>query len=171
MVLFWMWGLSIDAAEFFRDHLQTHYLDRLTHHNPLGYGDYPSVAGLWKELWQHTGYVLLPLAAVTLILASLKDTTASATASSPEAEEGFVRLWLIWTLLAAVVFSLVDWRQTKHLMPLMLVFHLVPARWAGNRRRAVLLVAAAFALLAAWNVWTLSTLVYDFHSFPITPDW
>lgn len=168
--VFWLFGLSVNPAVFWRDHVGTHFVDRLTHHNPLGYQGYPSVAGLWIEFWQHTGYVLLPLAVVTLGLGCFNH------GDDTPAEEGRLRrssfmLWAVWTLLVAVAFSVVDWRQTKHLMPLVLVLHLAPIRWAAGRRGRLSLVGIVFLVVLAWNLWTLRSLVMDFESFPITPAW
>ncbi|GAG26322.1 unnamed protein product, partial [marine sediment metagenome] len=152
--LFWLWGLAIDPADFWQDHLRTHYLDRLLHHNPLGYGGYPSVAGLWIEFFKHTGYVLLPMGVAALVLLQKRYWDPS----SPDESRQTVGLWLVWTLLTAAAFSLVDWRQTKHLMPLMLVFYLAPARWAAHHRSRLWLVAAVFLVLTAWNLWALQGL-------------
>lgn len=169
-VAFWLFGLSVNPAAFWKDHVQTHLVDRLLHHNPLGYGGYPSVPGLWIELWQHTGYLLLPMAVMALGLGCARRGNHARTQQSPSLQGSF-RLWAIWTLITAVAFSVVDWRQTKHLMPLMLVFHLAPIRWASGDRRRLALVAVVFLALLAWNLWTLRTLVIDFEGFSVTPGW
>ena len=158
--LFWLWGLSIDPAEFWRDHVQNHFVDRVFHH---GYayqdGRYPSVAGLWIEFWQHTGYVLLPLGIVALVAQGVRHARQSP------------GLWLLWTLLAATALSLVDWRQTKHLMPLLVPLSLALACWAppaGIRRK---LLIAVLAGLAAWNVSAIYGLAGHFDAFRVTPGW
>ena len=160
---FWAHGLVVNFEAFWLDHVRTHLADRLTHNNPLGYGGYPSPFGLWIEFWRHRGYALLPLGVVALVLGT-RDKLGRGSGSS-------MSLWLIWAALTAIVFSLVDWRMTKHLMPLMLPLHLAPVAWAGARARRVRLVAAMFVAILAWNVWTIHSLVTDFDAFPITPQW
>jgi hypothetical protein len=157
---FWLWGLGIAPAEFWRDHVLTHFVDRLLHHANAYAGDeYPSIAGLWGELWQHTGYLLLPLAGVAIGVEGVRQRRQSP------------GLWLVWTLLAAMAFSLVDWRQTKHLMPLMIPICMAPACWALRGKVQRNLVTIVFAGLVAWNVWTICGLAVNFASMATTPGW
>lgn len=151
--LFWAYGLAIDAGAFWQDHARTHLVDRLAHHNPLGYGGYPGPAALWLEFWRHTGYLLLPLGAATL--AALPGLSA----------------WRAWAAMTAVVFTAVDWRQTKHLTPLLLPLTLAPAAWAATGRRALAVVALALLALLAWNVREAATLARGFPAYPVTPAW
>ena len=80
-------------------------------------------------------------------------------------------LWIVWTLLLAIAFTLIDWRQTKHLCPLLLPLVMAPAAWAGASRAARAVVVACMAALLLWNLYTLRTLVADFGSFHISPAW
>ena len=167
--VFWAWGLSIDPAAFWRDHVAMHLLDRIAHHNPMGYVGYPGVVGLWCEFWRHTGYLLLPTGIVCLALGCF-----AANDEDSRFRDTF-RLWAVWSLIVAVAFSVVDWRQTKHLMPLMLVLHLAPARCTtplrGLRPNPAAIFAVTFLVLLAWNLWSVQGLVRDFASFQVTPDW
>jgi hypothetical protein len=186
--LFWTWGFCIDAGEFFRDHLQMHLIDRVRHWNPEGYVGYPTVAELWLELWRHTGYLLLPLGVAALLInvvsGTLRVPPANGTRSVPDTwgqggQSHFRRtkigtvpvLWLLWTFLTAAVFSLVDWRQTKHLMPLLIPLCVAPAWWAATGRLRLALVLAALAGLTAWNLASVWGLVENFAGLPITPAW
>ena len=126
---FWLYGLWVDAEIFYIEHIQHHLVGRVTHDDALGYGGYPSIPGLWLELWQHTGFLLLPLGIAALgVLCTRKaarpsgDVAASGWRDTPG-------LWAVWFVLTAVAFSLIDWRQTKHLMPLLLPLLLAPVRW------------------------------------------
>ena len=78
---------------------------------------------------------------------------------------------VVWMALTAVAFSAVDWRQTKHLMPLMLPLCLAPAHWAATGRVARLVVAVALAALLLWNLCALGGLAADFAVFRVTPAW
>jgi len=177
-LMFWAWGLIISPGDFFRDHIMTHYLDRLAHHNPLGYGGYPSIVELWSELLDHTGYLLLPMGIVALVFGFFANGNRVAGAKrsdAPDAEQREIPqfgLWITYVIVTAVVFSLVDWRQTKHLMPLLIPICAAPACWAalgGKVRLAV--VSAVFCLLVVWNMHSLYILTTDFAAYKITPGW
>ena len=58
-LLYWGYGLSINAAAFWQDHVHSHFLDRIMHVDPFHYSGYPSPLGLWREFCEHTGYLLL----------------------------------------------------------------------------------------------------------------
>ena len=72
---------------------------------------------------------------------------------------------------SAVAFTWVDYRQTKHLMPLLLPMCLAPARWAASGRAALAVVTILFAGLLLWNLDTLQLLITNFGAFTITPAW
>jgi hypothetical protein len=165
-VLFWSLGLVTAPGAFLQDHLYTHLLSRVTHENPLGYGGYPTVAGLWSELAAHSGYVLLPVALLAMGSDVLRSSSSALRQNAPDKA-----LWLCWILLVAIVFSIIDWRQTKHLMPILLPLFLglVPDRHAPRWRTAV--AVTTFAGLIVWSAWPLSQLVENFNSFPMSPVW
>ncbi len=174
--LFWIYGLAVNAEVFWLEHVRHHLVDRIVHDNPLGYRGYPTRSGLWLELWQHTGYLLLPLGLAALGLLCWTGPTADApggTGGRTAGWHGTPGLWAVWTLLTAVAFTLIDWRQTKHLMPLLLPLHLAPARWAASSRTALVLVGMVFAVLLLWNLYMLPLQAIDFQTSPITPkpDW
>ncbi len=79
--------------------------------------------------------------------------------------------WLVWTVMVGLAFSEIDWRQTKHLMPLMLTFHLAPARWAASHNAYRVLVGVLMAGLIVWNVSSLCGLAADFDAFDIARGW
>jgi len=176
-IAFWVYGLAINVEEFWADHVRIHAYDRLIQYNPLDYQGYPTVLGLWRELWEHTGYVLMPLGVVALGMLCGTDRTTVGWRGTPG-------LWGVWMLVTAVTFSLIDWRQTKHLMPLLLPLHLAPACWVGacgeaSRRTVLLVVSVLFAGLLIWNLDTLAMVAdnfsriekHEFAPFRITPAW
>ncbi len=173
-VAFWIYGLGISPGDFRDDYVRYHLVNRIIHHNPFGHGGYPSVAGLWLELWQHTGYVLLPLGIVALAALCAISRVEAGPGRKDDltvGRHGVPDLWAIWVVLTAVAFSLIDWRQTKHLMPLLLPSYLAPARWAATSRTVLILVSVLFAGLLVWNLVTLWLLAADFGGFSITPAW
>ncbi|OGQ77592.1 MAG: hypothetical protein A3F90_06435 [Deltaproteobacteria bacterium RIFCSPLOWO2_12_FULL_60_19] len=163
--LFWVYGWSINPAQFLEDHFRTHLLDRIIHHNPLGYGGYPGVARLWIEFWQHTGYLLLPIGVLSLVLAVVSQRESNSH-SSPVAG-----LLAVYILIAAVVFSWVDWRMTKHLMLIALPLHIAPLLWAGGRPKRLASVCAVFAVLLIWNLYAVHGLSINFAAFRVSPAW
>jgi hypothetical protein len=163
---FWLYGFAISQGEFIQDHFFHHMLDRVTHTNPLGYKGYATPLGLWLELATHSGYVILPVA-VGLLVYDLVRRTPRIPAPEVRARE----LWLVWMALTAVVFTLTDWRMTKHVVLLLLPLHLalVPHRGAGRWRIGVPVAVLVIAL--AYDVWALRELATHFGEFTVTPAW
>ncbi|MBN2475932.1 MAG: hypothetical protein JXB62_15075 [Pirellulales bacterium] len=175
LAVFWAWGLSVAPADFWQMHVRIHFLDRLIHYSPFEFGNYPSRAGLWIEFWQHTGYALLPLGIMTLAALWLRGARpvtdeghGSRDADRPVFSPG---LWVAWTLLTAVAFTLVDWRETKHLGPLFLSLFVAPACWAATSPIRLRLVCVLMLGLTLWNLDAIWGLVRDFASFSVTPQW
>ena len=162
--LFWAFGLAWSPAEFFKDHVFSHAIDRITHNNPLGYSGYHSVPGLWREFVAHTAYVLLPIGLVLMIGDVLSPHRGQDRAPLRS-------LWLVWVLVTGAVFSIVDWRMTKHLALLILALHLglIPDRAAPRWR--VLVPAVTLLFVLAWNVRTVGSLMSDFAAFTVFPGW
>src|SRR6185503_7433804 len=163
--LFWVWGLAIAPDAFVADHLHHHFVDRITHNNPFGYGGYPSAIDLWKEFNDHTGYLLMPLGIGLLIWELRRIRTVRSDLTRQRLD------WLLWFGVTAVVFTIIDWRMTKHLAPLVLslCLALLPAPRAARWRIAV--PVAAFVLVLAVNAISLAGLVNDFDSYIVTPSW
>jgi hypothetical protein len=163
--LFWTYGYLIAPQDFVTDHLGHHLWQRVIHANPLGYGGYPSLVGLWREFVVHTGLVLLPAGLLF----------AATDLGRPPAHEiaGRTQSWVLTgvILVTAVVFSVIDWRMTKHLMPMVLALHMVltPTRHAAAWRVAA--AAATCLWLLVWNIPVVAGLVRDFAGFTITPAW
>ncbi len=169
---FWIYGLGISPADFWDDHVRFHLVNRIVHENTFGHAGYPTVAGLWQEFWEHTGYVLLPLGIVALGFLCWKREIGENGSEAGQVTRGWRNmpgLWAIWFLLTAVAFSLIDWRQTKHLTPLLLPLCLAPARWAVSGRTVLILVSVLFVGLLAWNLGMLATLADGFGVSPIAP--
>ncbi len=173
-LLFWIYGFVVSPKMFWLEHVRHHLVDRVTHDNPLGYGNYPTIFELWEELWYHTGFVLLPLGLVALIVLCWKRDQAAepdAGGKQPRGWREMPGLWALWTLLTGVAFSLIDWRQTKHLMPILLPMHLAPARWAATSRIVLVVVTVLLVGLLLWNFNMLGLLASDFEAFKMAPAW
>jgi hypothetical protein len=162
LLLFWIWGLLIAPAAFIQDHVLDHFVSRITHVNPLGYAGYATPAGLWMEFIAHTAYVLVPAALALLIHDLWVGRTDDASSRG---------VWLTWILLSGIAFTVIDWRMTKHLIPLTIpiVLAVTPARRAPLWRLSAAGVVLVVALVL--NVSMLAALVRDFASFVVTPAW
>jgi len=165
-LLFWLWGFSIARDAFVADHFRNHLLDRITHDNPFGYEGYPSVIELWREFTAHTGYLLLPFGLSLLLWDLWSNRKRAFRRSRPDRG-----CWMLWMAFTGVAFSVIDWRMTKHLMPLVLPLCLgvIPDRDARVWRIA--LPALVLLVVATVNLAVLSDLVRDFESFVVTPAW
>lgn len=134
--------------------------------NPLGYGGYPSAPALWRQFIAHTGFVLLPAA---LVLAGLDLRRRGAPDRS--SDRAVTCMLLGWAVMTMAVFSVVDWRMTRHLMPVVIAAHLllVPGRQAPWWRVAA--AALTCLWLVAWNARALLGLTRDFAGFVVLPGW
>jgi hypothetical protein len=162
--LFWCWGFSVAPRSFVEDHFHNHLMDRVVHLNPLGYGGYPATGALWREFSAHTGYLLVPVSTLMLVVDLFR--RRRGTPYKPS-----TGVWLTYVALMSGAFTLIDWRMTKHLVPLMvpLCLGLMPDRGAPRWRLAVPLMAGL--VVAIVNVWFLAGLVQDFKAFTVTPAW
>lgn len=114
--VWWTYGFVVDAPGFVRDHLRMHIAHRFLlndvriAHNADRYA--PSIPELWTELGRHTGTLFLFVALVGIVLWLF---TRPAPGTSTAADDRRAVL-AAWCLCGCVLFSLTDWRQTKHLM-------------------------------------------------------
>jgi hypothetical protein len=159
---FALYGLAIAPDAFIADHLVGHVAERLTLRDLDVFGDewtYPSVVGLWIEFLGHSGWLLAPIAALAALHAGGRIREAPG-------------LFLLWAGIGAVLFSLVDWRQTKHLahiLPALAV--LVGVYWASLEGRLKHALSAALVAAMLWNIWRIGLLMADFGYLAPTPIW
>ena len=83
------------------------------------------------------------------------------TACSPAVRDALPRLDCVDGPLSAA-FTLIDWRQTKHLCPLLLPLVMAPAAWAGTSR------AARFVVVAVHGCACCSGISARSHAWPPT---
>lgn len=173
----WGYALAVDSRTFVQDHLRMHIAHRFLlndlriAHDASRYA--PSMAELWLEFTRHTGYVFVPVAAAgiaTWIFGRRRSDLAAVLAA--------------WIVVGSVLYTLTDWRQTKHLMnglapavaaAVVLVWsgrngEPAPGPGAGRPRIAVPRVLAGAALVAALgaNLVADARLIADFRSLTIS---
>jgi hypothetical protein len=159
---FALYGLLVAPGDFIADHLNEHVWSRIkgaAHVKILGGPLYPSVVALWRQFADHTGWLLVPPMLLGFWRASQRWREADG-------------MLMIWILVGAIGFSLIDWRQTKHLA------HLLPALvtlgavyWASLQGRLQWLLTALISVAVAWNVWRIGQLMNDFYYLLPRPDW
>jgi hypothetical protein len=162
LALFAAWGLAVDAPTFLYDFVKEHVARRLSLQDVRLAHDagvwYPSIPELWREFVAHYGPLFAALAAFA-VLRGLRH------------EQGLARLASVAVLTGAVVFSLTDWRQTKHLSlivaPALLAVAACEPRGGRGRRLFHLLLIATIA----WNLVTGAALVADFGALQPSTIW
>lgn len=163
--LFAVYGLGLGQREFIADQLVVHIFQRLSlsNVNLIGVDEgafvYPSILRLWAQFGQHTGWLIVVPAAFATVRA----------ASAPRRATG---LFVAWIAIGAVGFSLVDWRQTKHLALLLpALILLTGVWWASLRGRPRAIMTAVFSLALLWNLWRIGQLMADFSYLQPLPIW
>jgi hypothetical protein len=170
--LFWVWGLAIAPGDFVGEHLLDHGLRRFTLGEATtrsGAPIYPSRAGLWLEFATNHGWPWVAVAGAGLLWGIAR---VARRAPEPDALTEAAEVLVAWTLLGAAVFTVIDWRQTKHLalmVPAMTVLTAAMLRAAPPRVRVPIRVVLAGAV--AWNVAGIVRLARDFDSLRVTPIW
>lgn len=162
-ILFWGYGFLVDSRTFIEDYLKQHAvyrfrLDdvRFTFSNKIWY---PSIGDLWKEFCGHLGFpflfVALPITVYTLFRIKLR--------------ESFFGLWF---MVGAVLFSITDWRQTKHLMIIILPLIIAMIIYISKSRQWVRIVFFfIFVFLVQNNLRVIISLAKDFSTVSPSPIW
>jgi hypothetical protein len=165
-LMFAAYGLTVAPADFIKDHLKGHIWWRLNkiidvnlYREERGGFVYPSVIALWRQFMDHTGWLLISPMLLGMWHALPRMRAAHG-------------LLLLWALIGIVGFSVVDWRQTKHLA------HILPALvmlttiyWASLEGRARSVLGALLAVAVVWNLWRIGLLMNDFGYLKPLPIW
>lgn len=147
--VFLSYGLVVDAPTFLFDFVSEHVVRRLSGSDIRFAADaarfYPSIPQLWAEYVGRHGFEFVAWACVAVAF-SLRRARNPARAAA-----GAV-------LLGAIVFSVIDWRQTRHLA-LITCPAVVAIAGAWPRsvawRRAALVAAVALVVRNLWAAWPL----------------
>ena len=126
---------------------------------------YPGRIALWGEFAAHLGWAWTLLAAFSLVWVFRAWIAHAAAARA-------LLLPAVWVAAGAVLFTLTDWRQTKHLcllVPALAV--LMAALVADSGLRVRWLLRSALFLSLAHNAYWMVRLAENFHSLAPTPLW
>jgi hypothetical protein len=156
------YGLAVDARTFLFDFVHEHVARRLSGSDVRMAPDpsrfYPSIPQLWVEYVARYGLVFTAWAAGGATLALRRERPAGRAAAAS-------------VLLGALVFTLTDWRQTRHLALLTVpALVAIAATWPRSTgwRRAGLALAAA---LVVRNLWATRPLLSAFESWVPRAGW
>jgi hypothetical protein len=183
-VAFAIYGLVIAPEDFVADHLLNHGIRRFAvgdASSAQGRMAYPSPGELWLEFARHFGWIWCVLAAAGLIAALthlVRRRRAGRASMRPMSgddareEDLFREIAALWILVGGFLFTLTDWRQTKHLCKLVPAMTLVMgALLARSPFPARLVLRAALVFSFVWNLRWLSRISQDFSSFPMSTIW
>ncbi|MGE0268503.1 MAG: hypothetical protein AB7S78_08630 [Candidatus Omnitrophota bacterium] len=157
-VLFWVYGMVIDYHAFILSHVKVHLFDRLFHHNTLFAEDYPGFLRLWLEFKFEFPY--LPITVFTLIFCLIKFPGR------------YVSLFAAWIFSGAILFSIVDWKQTNHLTqivpPLLIVMMIYVEQQPLMFKRILKIIVGLFLI---YSFWQDMRLLNDFSFYNPTSGW
>ena len=155
-----VYGWWADPRAFWDDYVLGHLWNRLAHVDTGG--SYPSVIQLWRQFDVVLGRPFLPLAAGSVVwLLARSWRTGDRT--------GVIAGWAI---VGAVLASVVDWRQTKHLMPIVPALVMAAMALIARQRGLVRgLLVGVLAVVILHNVWRLAGAWPDLLTLHPTGDW
>lgn len=164
--IFWIYACSIDYENFYKDHIRYDFIEhfhkeglRITSEEGRYLNRYPTLPEVWTEFNRNTGTLFLPLSFVSLVYLARRIRRREA-------------LLFFWFLVGAVGYSIVDWKQTKHLMLIILPLLLPVVLFIhdrGKTGRIILLSVVAFIVII--NILILCNLNRDFSYITSTPEW
>ena len=168
-MIFWLYGLWVNPRAFYEDQITYHLAQRfslddiqLTSSQILNHSKkfaYPSITEVWKEFSNHLGFPFL-LIATPLTIYSL---------SRIKEKKAVLGLWFC---VGGILFSLTDWRQTKHLMliiPPLIISTLIFVSKTKLWMRLIFLII--FVFLIYNNIQIIIKLTKDFTTVSPTPIW
>jgi len=159
------YGCIVAPTEFIEHHIRGHVMERLAmtdvnlNTQATGEWTYPSIVALWQQFAEHSGW---PVIALTL----------PALASALRRVKHAQGVLLLWIMLAGIGFSLIDWRQTKHLaqfLPALVI--LIAAFWSAQSGRWKWVYGGGIALAVLWNMPRVGLLMHDFEYIKPLPIW
>jgi hypothetical protein len=165
MLLLYTYGFLIHPQSLLEDQFQRHGVDRLLHQNPIAGMNYPSIGGLWAMFAFNYGAFFLVLFLVSAVLLFKN-------------RQAFPRAMLLLFIVAstALVFSVVDWKMTKHLdlmvpaMMLVMAYGFKDKLWNISRKYRIM-TWGLMGLIMINNGWIIFKLAENFSWLKVTPIW
>jgi len=153
---YWLYGTAVNWEIFRDDHVYRDILFRFTHGPDASY---PSLLGLWLQWLRNTSFVSLPLGAACIVYLVRR-------------RGDLGRPLALWFMLGTVLASIVDWKQTKHLMLSFPPLALAPGlTWPSLSRRSRVIMAFLIVLTIVISTFMLRRLSRDFAWLPPSKVW
>lgn len=169
ILIFWTYGFLVNPKAFIEDQITYHLVQRFSLNdvrvtssqivNDAKNLEYPSIVGLWKEFGDHLGFPFLIVALPLTIYSIFKINEKKAILG-------------LWFIIGGIIFSLTDWRQTKHLMLIILPLIIATLIFVSRTRlwiRSIFLIIFAFLIFN--NIHIIIKLTKDFTTVSPTPIW
>jgi len=169
ILIFWLYGFLVNPRAFIEDQITYHLVQRFSLNdvrmtssqivNDVKNLEYPSIAGLWKEFSNHLGFPFLIVAMPLTVYSIFKINEKKAVLG-------------LWFLSGGILFSLTDWRQTKHLMLIILPLIIATLIFVSRTRlwiRSIFFIIFAFVIFN--NIHIIIKLTKDFTAVSPTPIW
>lgn len=137
--LYWTYGMLINMQAFVLDHACYHLLNRIFHQNPFGYEEYFSIAQLWDAYSSNIGRAFF-IIGIFCSVYFLKKLFVRHSAESTIA---------LWFFIGATAFTIVDHRETVHLMYVTPALIALSTKWIMNIKGAR--VKTIFASVMLFN--------------------
>lgn len=143
--VFFGYGFLVHPDAFWQDHVRETLWNRLFHINTES--SFPSVKELWLQFNQMLGFPFLPLAVFSVVwLWNRSRRTHPPLSAIP-----------LWIIIGSIVFSIVDFRQTKHFIYIVPALVMATMCFIAHQRgklRWSLLVVVGFVIVSnSWRIW------------------
>lgn len=153
---YWMYGAAINWEIFREDHVYRDILFRFIRGHD---GSYPTLVEVWLQWVRNTSFVILPLGAACLLCLVWR-------------RRSFGLVLMLWCIVGGALASIVDWKQTKHLMLSLPPLAVAPGLcWPGLRKATRAVIASLLAITIMLSVYALSRLAHDFTWLPPSKVW
>ena len=103
ILVYWIYGFIVDPKIFLIDHFQHHFMNRIFHVSELGYAGYLTLGRYWAKFIGDLGWLFFVPSAIFLFIL-LKGSKKR------------LDIFSYWFLTGGFIFSVIDWKETKHLM-------------------------------------------------------
>lgn len=156
MLAYVVYGVIIDIGEIYDFYIKEHLINRIRFGGIAGKTMYPNLDQLWMEFIIEAPLILLAVGLIATKWRSLKNEP--------------LPLILTWLFLGCMIWSLVDWKQSRHFMTMLPAMFLLIAymnNYLSTKGKQIL--TFCLAALIVYGGAFLSALVVDFEFYRPTP--
>lgn len=181
LLLWTAYGLSISPKAFIHNFYRVHLIDRLLHikgpriylppHQIAEYKDkpevkYPSPLQLWSEFSHSLGAPLLFLGVLSVLYLPIYKRKMEVKDKGEN-----VDIFSFWFIVGALIFSMVDWRQTKHLMLITPPIVISLVILTVQKKYLRFITSSIICCIIMRNILFILKLVENFGYYQPSPSW